>query len=141
MRPIYESDNDRIREQKVKAYLEQRWQCVAKKMKMSYGWDFIFYRSGVARAVVEYKFRKIDSINQYGDIFLSLQKVQVGRLFQREGLATVFVVEINDGSLWQHVLKPGVVYRTGWGGRFDRNDDADMEPVIHINHEDFSKIR
>lgn len=130
-RPLYETENDRRREaDAVRKLLTPN--DVIHKLPIRYGVDFIIFRNEAPFKLVEVKCRN-NPRDQYPDLMISVAKIVEGiKLSELMGIPFVLVVEWSDciGSLR--------IYNTdgmkvSWGGRNDRGDPQDMEPVYHIN--------
>ena len=132
MRPMYETQEQITNEEKVRLFLEERMKGKLHKLPISYRLDWILFKDGKAKAVVEYKRRKC-SMNQYPDIMLSLGKWNAGLDYKiKNGMKFVFVVQFTDGfAMYIHDDKHEADIR--WGGRTAQTrDSADIEPVVHI---------
>jgi len=130
VRPMYESANDRVNETNVVSIIAPKWKCEAKKLPTSYFIDWVLMRDGKAAAFMEVKCRK-NLKSKYPTLMLSLAKWMHGQQFAQAANVPFFVaVEWEDGIFWH---KAGDVPVTiGFGGRVDRGDDQDMEPVVFI---------
>jgi Holliday junction resolvase len=134
MRPRYESASDVDNELLVVTELCDRWHCTARKVPISYHFDYVLMR-GKPVAVVEIKCRK----RRYETLILSLQKAVMLHFYaQQMGVKPLIVVHWD--KTYFTALQPVRDYQITWGGRIDRNDDQDMEPVIHIPSEDFIPV-
>jgi len=127
-RPLYETSEDLGRERDVVANIEKRWSCQAQKLPMRYKLDYALMRNGKVSAWAEIKCRG----QRYATYLISLDKVSAGlRLSEISSLPFLIVVRYDDGTYYCTVTKD-LVYDIEWGGRKDRNDPEDQEPVLMI---------
>lgn len=131
-RPIYESAEDLKNERSVAKKIATTYGLDLKKMHMKYSIDYMaFDKSGEAVAVIEVKRRK-NKYKKYQSVILSLAKYNRGVEYDRANdLQFIFAVEFDDGC-YIYEYQPGDLFRIQLGGRTDRNDKQDIEPVIHI---------
>lgn len=140
-RPLYESQADRDNEAKVAAAIARKYLMVEHHLPRFYHADYMFFRNWQVALVAEVKCRK-HAFGTYTTYMISLLKVMRTRelaafcavkalLFIQYYDRLVFV-DLNDdrNSQWDIV----------WGGRTDRNDDQDQEPVMLIPMEHFKEI-
>ena len=137
-RPTYQNDKNTADEL---AFMERvrRAGCQIWKVKQYYVYDFIMKKGGVT-AFVEYK-RRMVLKNTYPTIILSAHKFmnikEQARFFC---VKFFFYVEFNDGlfraDLTEYAPKGDSIII---GGRTDRGDSDDMEPVIEIPIDMFQK--
>jgi hypothetical protein len=141
-RPLYESSGDRCREQEVAKLVEERWRVVAQKMPMRYEFDYMLMRPEPSRqvAIMEVKCRNA----KYDTLIISMQKVVTMQTYHQQfGVPAVLAVSWPDEEPKYTLLEPARTskYIVEWGGRDDRGDDQDKEPVIHIPVEHFRHFR
>jgi hypothetical protein len=137
-RPYYENKDDLHNERNIVEKLSIRWGCYAIKLPLRYGFDFGLLRNGRMMAAVEIKKRDVTSTT-YPDIILSLAKAECGERFRKWGIIPMFVVEFQDG-IYKHRISLNHQYKIDMGGRQDRGDWQDMEPVIHIPMKLFKRV-
>lgn len=139
MRQLYESSEDRSNEREVASRLALLQKCDFKKLPMAYYIDWVFLRNQKPVAIAEVKCRKNPSA-QYPTLMLGLAKWMHGKELAKE-LAVPFLVVIKwtDGLFW-HSANQHTQISHGFGGRVDRNDDQDVEPVVFIPINNFRKI-
>jgi hypothetical protein len=139
MRPIYENAKDLSNELRVSKTLQECWNAEFVKLPMAYYIDWAVVRGNEIKAFAEFK-RRLNPKDQYPTFMLSLKKFQNGKDLGRElGVPFLIIVEWDDG-LWYCDAKN--VERTyGFGGRRDRNDSQDQEPVVYIKTQSFYKVR
>lgn len=137
MRPLYESSEDLANEQQVANFLSNKWKCKLKKLPMSYHVDWIVMRDE-PEAILELKCRKNES-TRYTTLLLSLNKWMRGKELSKElGIPFIIVVRWTDG-LFFHTVGSATV-KHGFGGRTDREDSQDVEPVVLIPVDTFKRI-
>lgn len=124
---MYESKADLIRESGVAASLSSAWECTSHKLPVQYRVDFAMLVGGSVKAWLEVKCRN----RYYDEMILSAAKFTAG---QQLAMATdkPFVVAfgINDQIYWRNCTgdKPEIYI----GGRTDRGDSQDIEPVVML---------
>ena len=130
MRPLYETPDDLAKETAVVEAVTQRWDVEAKKLPLHYELDYALYQEGFLKCYLEIKCRDVAS-TAYKTLILSAHKVaQAKRLGDSAGVPAVLVVRYTDCDLWI-ALNDGTFLHQH-GGRKDREDEQDMEPVAHI---------
>lgn len=129
MRPFYENDTDRTNERAVADKICSIMSCEAMKLPISYGLDYALCRGPEIIAFAEVKRRKNHSA-RYDTIMVSaLKRMKAREITLATGRPCFFAVEYDDGIfLIDFKEQPD---RVEHGGRKDRGDSADMEPVIH----------
>lgn len=139
MRPTYETQEDRERQTSTIAVIERRWNCVATALKAMSPIDYALCRGREIRAWAEVKVRT-NPAGKYPDYMLSLHKWQDGiRQSEFTGLPFFLVVGFTDGVRFVRGYKDLQV-KYAIGGRTDRNDPADIEPVVLIDMRHFTLI-
>jgi len=133
-RPVYETSHDRANEKSVADILSIAWKCRTCQVPRFYPCDLVAYRNGQAKALIEIKRRRIVR-GKYPTLHIGLNKVtHLYSLSVVSGLPAFIVAALDDAVLAHKVTPPyGVVS----GGRFDRNDKDDQEPVCEIDFNDF----
>ncbi len=145
MRPIYENSASKEKEQAFAEKLCSVWNFCCKKLPISYHLDYALFRKGslCVSAWLELKCRTNDS-NKYDTYIISLNKVLVARrIFEVTGLPTVLAVRFQDCDKYTRLsdLSPKMLgKRIAMGGRKDRNDWQDVEPVCHIPMAEFKGL-
>jgi len=140
MRKLYENDKSLAGEKEFATILESKWQCKLNKLPISYHIDFMgtrnehceFFKETTEKAVsfVELKCRtcKHDAYETY---MLSLSKLMKAReLSENTGLPVFLAVQWTDRMGF--VRLNTCQCTLGVGGRKDRGDWQDIEPVVHI---------
>lgn len=102
-----------------------------RKLKKHYACDFGMMRGNDISALVEFKHRP-GAMSYVDGVMLSLEKFTKIISFKRAcGISAIFVIENYDLHYYAVSLMASV-YRVSIGGRKDRGDESDMEPVIFI---------
>lgn len=143
-RPQYETQTDLDHENAARPLIEKSFNCEIKKVPKSYMFDWMLYRDKKAFACAEYKRRWV-GFNDYPFIILSAAKfwkgISFGQMLER---GFYFFVEFDDGLYGAPFrLKPESIstyFNIGWGGRTDRDDAEDSEPVVHVPISKFYKL-
>ena len=139
MRPIYETDKDREQEADFIKELCIAWKCEAKKLPIHYKLDFALIREGVIRAFLETKIRSY-ARGYFDTYMISMAKVLAAKEYSAfAGVPSLLSVRWDDGDgfIALHDIKD---FHIGFGGREDRGDPQDMEPVVFIPIEHFGRI-
>lgn len=137
MRPLYESAKDLANELQVSSALAIKWDCNFFKMPMSYHVDWMIMKDK-PKAFAELKCRN-NQIGRYPTFLLSLSKWMKGKDLAKEvGIPFLIIVRWTDGVFYHEAGSSEVTY--GVGGRRDREDAADVEPVVLIPIEKFTRI-
>jgi len=135
MRPLYETNEQLSREKKLAAQLEEAWKCQFHKMPKTSPVDYIVTTNGLARGFVEIKIRS-NASTKYPTYMISQKKIDAAKkLMECSGLSTQLIVKWTD-VVGRVTLNAD--YPTRIGGRFDRNDSADVEMVADIDISLFS---
>lgn len=129
MRPRYESSNDLDNEREVISVIEKAWKVESVKLPISYGLDFALLRDGQVKAFAEVKRRK-NNADKYPSIFVAMHKCLQAIQYKALGYPCYFVVKWNDKTGWVDLLN-GQTFAS-IGGRVDRGDSADQEPMVHF---------
>jgi hypothetical protein len=140
MRPRYETEEDRNGETAVVASLCRRWDCSANKLSDRYELDYLLLREGRGKAWLEIKIRT-NKRDAYRDYMISFGKVLAARrLSQGSGLPSFLLVKWTDcvGYMRLNDIKR---FYVSIGGRTDREDFQDIEPVVYIPTQDFVRLR
>lgn len=138
MRPIYESPADLQNEKDVVEKLTQSWGIIFHKLPMSYHIDWLMVKDGNPRGFAELKCRRNDR-QKYPTFMISLAKWMRGKELAHElSIPFIIIVRWNDGIFFHKAGTSPVTF--GFGGRSDRGDSQDVEPVVYIGTEHFQKI-
>lgn len=136
MRPRYERPRDLVNERKVAERMAQRG-IELRKLPISYRLDFAMFRDGKLRGFAEVKTRN-NRHDTYPTLMISLGKVMAARqLAEVSETRSVLLVQYLDGLYWCNFASP---FEVAMGGRWDRGDDDDVEPVAHFPIEAFKMV-
>lgn len=136
-RPRYETESDLSNERQVISIFSEKFKCTFSKMPIRYGLDYAMSRDGKVRAFAEIKCRS-SPVSQYDTYMLSLGKlVSAHNLRVATGLDCFLMVRWTDAVGY---IKMDSGFSVAVGGRLDRNDWQDIEPVVHYPIDSF-KIR
>lgn len=135
MRPMYETSETLAAERLVVESLQVAWECTLKKFPIAYQLDYMAFQDSDAKAVIEIKCRKA----KYDEMFLSLHKWLAGREMSiATGLPFVLVYAFGQEIFWKPVQNEKIGIK--WGGRTDRNDWQDSEPMATFKLSTFKKL-
>lgn len=141
-RPIYESQVDLTHENKMKTFLEAKWNCTLHKVPLKYQVDWLAMRGKDPMAFVEFKHRDKLSINAYPRYMISLDKwMKAKQLCKEVEIPFIMVITFTEGTYYGVFAHNGLHDVTyGFGGRYDRGDAQDVEPMIYLPLKKFMKI-
>lgn len=138
MRPLYETAGHLAKESATKALLEKKFNCTLSKIPMKMGLDFAALRNGEVVAFLELKCRNATA-EQYPTYMLSLHKLMAAKnLTSATNLPCFLAVQWTDNIGFVALPPPDMKIRLG--GRADRNDPDDIEPVVHFPISRFKMI-
>ena len=127
----YENKRDLTNEIAAVAAILEHMKCDRfEKLPRFYRIDFLLMKGAAIKYFVEVKCRK-NKQAKYPDFMLSMAKYFGMINWQlMSGIPALLVVKWSDGIGTMTLPAGGIKF--GWGGRSDRNDDQDMEPVVLI---------
>lgn len=135
MRPLYETQQDLHNEGQVLARICAAWECEGTKLPLTYKVDYALTRHGEIKAWAEIKCRN----TEYPDMWVSLKKWMAGvRLSKTTGRPFVLVYCFKHKVYWKAVQDDLPVIRIG--GRTDRSDWQDVEPMAVFSLKDFQVL-
>jgi hypothetical protein len=138
VRPIYETPENRAAEAEIAAVIERTWSCDLHKLPMHYKLDYMASKHDQLVAWLEVKRRHCNR-DTYETIYLSLIKVMAAHsLHSITGKRCFFIVQFNDCLAYADILGERTV---SFGGRTDRGDWQDEEPLVLIPKSDFTIIK
>jgi hypothetical protein len=139
VRPVYECNKDIWNEHAVAQAIECWSGAQVRRTPKMYPLDFALVRNHEVVALAECKVRK-NPRDQYPTYMLSAHKFVNARNFsKRLGLPALLFVRWSCGSLgYIDLSEPHE--RIGIGGRTDRGDAQDIEPVVHWKIEKFRRV-
>ena len=138
-RPDYETDSDLCNEKNIAANIESAWGVSLQKTPRRYPYDYIALDfNEVAVALIEIKHRNNDS-KKYQSYMISMGKLaECQGTAKTVGLAFVLVVGFSDKIMFWPYKKNQ--FDIEIGGRRDRGDNQDIEPVAQIPMKHFKDI-
>ena len=138
MRPMYEKEEDRAKEQAVFSALAKKLNCVCiTTPKLSRIDRLICTKKGTLSAIVELKTRT-NAHDKYPTYMLSAAKYkEMLALANALKVPALLLVKYTDKTRMVHLRDE---YQFGLGGRIDRGDALDMEQCIYIPIEDFKDL-
>ena len=138
MRPIYETAQDRQREDGVREYISNNYACTyIKSDRLATVDGYLYNPDQDLTAVVEIKCRN-NAHNKYLTYMISAVKWRNGlQLAKDRGVIFLLVVSFTDGI---YVTKVKDSYEIKQGGRYDRGDSKDIENCVYIPMSDFREM-
>ena len=135
-RPVYESDADRSNQATDVAKLERAFGQTAIAPKDPFAaYDVVF--DGQKRpCVVEIKVRR-NAREKYPTYMLSEKKYNALCAIHAKGADALLAVQWTDAL---GTVRVPVEHTAGTGGRYDRGDSFDVEPVVHIPINSFTTV-
>lgn len=134
-RRLYETPSDLAAERVVIERLNARWSCAAFKLPIAYRLDYALVDGKHIAAWAEIKCRGA----KYEEMHLSLHKWMAGlELSRSTHRPFILVYAFGDEVFWRSVEndKPNIVI----GGRTDRTDWQDTEPMAVFPLKDFKRL-
>jgi len=137
MRPMYENANDLRSEQNLISYVSDCWNVASYKLPMSYKIDYVMYRDESPVGFAEVKVRT-HTFGTFPTYIISLAKVMEARRLAREtNTKSILIVSWTDKTGYLDFFSH---HQIKHGGRSDRNDWQDQEPMCHFDLKDFKGI-
>lgn len=136
VRPKYETDEDLKREWVAIDAFCDHTNSTPIKLPIGARADYMLYRKREAKAIVEVKCRK-NPISAYPTYMLSKSKYDALCDYSKMGFYSALLVHWDDAI--GYVPMP-IEHEIGSGGRWDRNDPKDVEPVVLIDIAKFKLI-
>jgi len=122
-------------EKRVIEKITTKWRCGAEKLPISYGLDFALVdEKRKVKALAEIKVRS-NPMDQYPTFFIAYHKISHAKMWNHP---CFLIVQWTD-DLGFISLKEEPAY-VAMGGRRDRGDEADQEPMAHFYIKDFTRI-
>lgn len=128
-RPIYENRETMEQEEEVIKVFSARGKIEHHKMPRRYEIDYMLSRAGHLYGWAEVKVRP--GVEKYESFIIGASKVLSGRRLAEVfgGRFLIIVRRTNDIMVLDATAERP--FHVGIGGRYDRNDDQDVEPVAH----------
>ena len=146
MRPMYENDNDLRSEKNLISYVSDCWNVASYKLPMSYKIDYAMYRidTGTSASASEslVGFAEVKcrthTFGTFPTYIISLAKVMEARKLAREtNTKSILIVSWTDRTGYLDFFSH---HQIRHGGRSDRNDWQDQEPMCHFDLKHFKGI-
>lgn len=138
MRPIYENDLTKIEESNFADEICSTWSVHLQKLKMSMGLDFAIVKKSKIVGFAELKCRKVTK-NQYPTYLIGLSKIIYAKNINQSCQKPVILfVKWADCAGWVRLDDPELKFDLAMGGRKDRNDWQDIEPICFIPVSEFT---
>jgi hypothetical protein len=140
MRLIYEKPEDIAAERAALDKACEVWKCTAEKLPIKYELDYLLLREGTGVAWLEIKSRT-NSRTAYPTYMISLGKIMAARrLSEASQFPSFLLVKWSDYCGYVR-LDSLLDFRTAVGGRTDRGDEQDIEPVALIDLGEFVRLQ
>tara|TARA_R110002012_G_scaffold313444_1_gene525048 strand:+ start:818 stop:1243 length:426 start_codon:yes stop_codon:yes gene_type:complete len=137
MRTLYETVDDLRSEKNVIGYVSQCWNVASFKLPMSYKIDYAMYRNSLLIGFAEVKCRT-HIFGTFPTYIISLAKVLEAKRLGRETNTTpILIVSWTDKIGYMDFFSHHQIKQ---GGRSDRNDWQDQEPMCHFDLKHFKGI-
>ena len=138
-RPTYENASDRSAETvAVQKFIKSfGGEVDFIKLPLQYKMDFALTRNGVITALVEVKCHR-NKKHAYPTYMISMSKLVAAAGYRSIGINCILLVQWADAMGWVQMSNEDWSVRVG--GRKDRNDWQDIEPVTHIPINEFKDV-
>jgi len=136
-RSLYETSQDRRSEKQVLDYVSKCWGIVYHKLPMSYKLDYSMYRSELLVGWAEVKCRT-HNFGTFPTYIISLaQGLEARRLGKETNTTPILLVSWLDVLAYLDFFSPFTIKQ---GGRSDRGDWQDQEPMAHFELKYFKRV-
>ncbi len=137
-RPIYETANDTSAEEETALMCAKAFKAKCEKLPKLHHMDYVFLRNGIICAFGEIKCRTCRH-DDHKTYMISLNKlIHAMQYSQLAGIVCLLIVRWTNRLGFIDVSTPHDFI--AMGGRSDRNDEQDIEPVIHWSVDKFTFI-
>lgn len=141
MRRLYETPADRGREHSLSLLAAEKFNCTFQSLPPKSQLDFTLISGGTVVGFAEVKCRR-NPMTKYPTYMLSLEKVvKAHAIHDATGLPCFLIVGWTDRWGWRSLHERHDGDFCMYGGRVDRKDDQDMEPVVHMPISSFRQYR
>jgi hypothetical protein len=135
-RAKYETLENLTEEKNILGYISQKWDVSCSKMPISYKLDYVMYRNEELVGFAEVKSRT-HAFRTFDTYIISLSKVMSARrLASVTSTKSLLIVNWSNLIGWIDFFSDFSVRQ---GGRSDRNDWQDQEPMCHFDINDFTE--
>ena len=136
-RPYYETEHNLNQEKEVVKIMSEEWRSHFYKLPISYHLDYALVRDNRMRGFAEIKCRT-NRVDTYPTYMISLLKlIKANELSAETGLPCLLLVQWIDWLGWTTF---DMDYELSYGGRKDRGDGSDVEPVAHFPIDIFTLV-
>jgi hypothetical protein len=122
------------KEESLRIYLEKLYNVTLKRNKTLYKYDISVIKDGLITGLLELKDRS-HYFGYYKTYTVSLDKIREGIQYETfTGLPCTLVVRFSCGTIASYRIQAEEVktFNITHGGRTDRNDPNDLEPLVNI---------
>ncbi len=142
VRPIYETEENKKRQNDMRSILESKWSCVLQDLPYKYQLDWMAFKDKKPMAVLEFKHREKLSFDAWPRYMISLDKwIRAREISQEMCLPFIMVITFTEGTYYGSFLhNESFDLSYMWGGRLDRNDAQDSEPMVLLPLKHFKKL-
>ena len=138
-RPIYERPMDLANERSLAQIASANWRCSMSKLKAKSSFDYAALRDQKVAAFVEMKVRT-NPANKYSSYMISITKIiKAQQVFQALDIPVFLLVKWTDSIGFTALHKVNATVQIG--GRKDRKDPQDIEPVALIPIDQFVMLK
>ena len=142
MRPVYETADDREREEMVANAVSAHFRVDLEREDKLASNDYRLVKDGKVFALLEVKFRRgynWTDLRFMGSYMLSFEKWwALWKLCQSNDLALCLAVSDKLSEIWASTWRGSIpLYDVSDGGRRDRGDKKDIEPCVFIPIDEF----
>lgn len=139
-RTMYETEANLEKERAVVALICEKFKCTSDKLAIKYGLDYALSRDGKVAAFCEIKCRNYPFSHFADGYAIGLHKIMAAKqLTDTTGLPFILVISCEDGVYYTKVSEFKNIL-TVMGGRRDRGDPQDIEPMAVFRAAEFKKI-
>lgn len=139
-RPMYETPENKQNELRVLGEITKKWMCGGHKLPIKYGLDYSLTRSNEILGFCEIKCRNYPFSHFLDGYQISLNKIMAAKnLYETTSIPCFLVIDCKDG-IWYTQITEFKNIKPVLGGRKDRGDWQDFEPMAVIDAGKFKKI-
>ena len=145
-RPLYETQQDKIAEARVAKKIADKWGCKPIKLRPTYIVDYALISANGFVSFMEVKCRNytMSEMDKMGGFMISLDKLAKGIQLARVGKAYFTIAVSAKGVIYYYDIKSDNMLDChdglSFGGRTDRDDPQDVEPVALMKAGRFLKL-
>jgi hypothetical protein len=140
MRLKYERPEDIVAERAALDRACEVWKCTAEKLPMKYELDYLLLREGKGVAWLEIKSRT-NPRTEYPTYMIALTKIMAARRLSEASQRPSFLLVQWTDACGYIRIDSLLDFTTAVGGRTDRGDEQDIEPVAKIPIGEFALLQ